>query len=255
MPRFDSEKVCLVTGGASGLGRSTSVALASHGNTVVIGDVNRAEGDRTVADIQAAGGKASFVHLDVTDRQSVKDFVHGVAADNGRIDCAVNNAGIEGELHKVGDYPEDEWDRVINLNLTGVFLCLKHELDLMAAQKGGSIVNIGSTGSLRGIGRMSAYVSSKHALVGLTKCAALEYAANNIRVNVLCPGGFHTPMSDRLYKGDFSHIVNGTPMGRMAPSEEIAEVIVWLCSDEASFVTGASYQVDGGRMAGPVLSS
>ncbi|WP_173933954.1 glucose 1-dehydrogenase [Chelativorans sp. Marseille-P2723] len=253
MPRFDTQKVCLVTGGASGLGRATTINLAKYGNTVVIGDLNEEAGRETVAEIKAAGGSAHFQLLDVTDRKSVEAFVGEVVDRFGRLDCAVNNAGVEGERHNVADYPDDEWQRVIDINLTGVFTCMKHELKVMSAQGSGSIVNVGSTGSLRGIGLMSAYVSSKHALVGLTKSAALEYAARHVRINVLCPGGFHTPMSDRLYKGDFSGILAGTPMGRIAPAEEIAQVIVWLCSDEASFVTGAAYQVDGGRMAGPVL--
>lgn len=255
MPHFGSQKVCIVTGGASGLGRATAIDLASHGNIIVIGDLIDDVGRDAVAEIEAAGGKAIYLPLDVTDRTSVKDFVAQTVAHFGRLDCAVNNAGVEGQRMRLADYPDEEWQRVLDINLTGVFTCMKHELAVMAPQGSGSIVNVGSTGSLRGIGLMSAYIASKHALLGLTRTAALEYAAQNVRINVLCPGGFHTPMSDRLYKGDFSGIVSGTPMGRMAPAEEIAPVISWLCSDEASFVTGAAYQVDGGRMAGPVLST
>ncbi|WP_210490233.1 SDR family NAD(P)-dependent oxidoreductase [Microvirga antarctica] len=255
MPTFNNQKICLVTGGASGLGRATAQSLASHGNVVIIGDILEDEGRQTASDIAAAGGQAFFAPLDVTDREQVKAFIEMIAQRHGRIDCAVNNAGIEGSLHKVDAYPDEDWQRVIDVNLTGVFSCMKHELAVMAAQGGGSIVNVGSTGSLRGIGMMSAYIASKHAMLGLTRTAALEYGAQNVRVNILCPGGFHTPMSDRLYHGDFSGIVSGTPLGRMAPADEIATVITWLCSDEASFVTGAAYQVDGGRMAGPVLPS
>lgn len=254
MPRFDHPRICLVTGGASGLGRATAIDLARHGNTVVIGDLNAEPGHALVAEIAAAGGSAAFHYLDVTDRNSVADFIRFIVDRYGRIDCAVNNAGVEGERHRIADYPDEEWQRVLDINLTGVFSCMKHELAVMAGQGSGSIVNVGSTGSLRGIGLMCAYIASKHALVGLTKTAALEYAARNIRVNVLCPGGFRTPMSDRLYQGDFSRILTGTPMRRMAPAEEISPAIVWLCSDEASFVTGAAYQVDGGRMAGPVVA-
>ena len=255
MPRFDTQKVCVVTGGASGLGRATAVDLASHGNIVVIGDITEDAGHDAVAEITAAGaGQAIYLPLDVTDRASVKDFMARTVERFGRLDCAVNNAGVEGQRTRLADYPDEEWQRVLDINLTGVFTCMKHELALMAPQGSGSIVNVGSTGSLRGIGLMSAYVASKHALLGLTRAASLEYASRNVRINVLCPGGFRTPMSDRLYRGDFSGIVSGTPMGRMAPAEEIAPVISWLCSDEASFVTGAAYQVDGGRMAGPVLS-
>lgn len=244
-----------MTGGASGLGRATAIDLASHGNIVVIGDVTQDAGREAVEQIEAGGGQGAYLPLDVTNRDSVRDFVAQVVSRYGRLDCAVNNAGVEGQRTKLADYPDEEWQRVIDINLTGVFTCMKHELAVMEKQGSGSIVNVGSTGSLRGIGLMSAYIASKHALLGLTRTAALEYAARNIRINVLCPGGFRTPMSDRLYKGDFSGIVSGTPMGRMAPAEEIAPVITWLCSDEASFVTGAAYQVDGGRMAGPVLPS
>jgi NAD(P)-dependent dehydrogenase (short-subunit alcohol dehydrogenase family) len=255
MPRFDNQKVCVVTGGASGLGRATAIDLASHGNIVAIGDITDEAGREAVAEIEAAGGRALYLHLDVTNRESVKDFVYRVVQTFGRLDCAVNNAGVEGHRAKLADYPDEEWQRVMDINLTGVFTCMKHELAVMTPQGSGSIVNVGSTGSLRGIGLMSAYIASKHALLGLTKTAAIEYASRNVRINILCPGGFRTPMSDRLYNGDFGHILSGTPMGRMAPAEEIASVITWLCSDEASFVTGAAYQVDGGRMAGPVLNA
>jgi len=255
MPRFDTRKICLVTGGASGLGRATALELARHGNCVAIGDLQDDAGHEAVAEIRAAGGDAMFARLDVTDRRSVQQFVADVVSRYGRLDCAVNNAGIEGSRQKLHVYPDDDWQKVIDVNLTGVFSCMKHELAVMAAQGSGSIVNVGSTGSLRGIGLMSAYIASKHGLVGLTKTAALEYAAQGVRINVLCPGGFRTPMSDRLYKGDFSGIVSGTPMRRMASAEEISPMIAWLCSDEASWVTGAEYQVDGGRMAGPVLAS
>lgn len=254
MPRFDTAKVCLVTGGASGLGRATVLGLARHGNIVAIGDIQHDEGLAVVAETEAMGGRALFQPLDVTDRGDVKTFVERTVATYGRLDCAVNNAGVEGILRSVGDYPEDDWQHVIDVNLIGVFTCMKHELAAMAGNSG-SIVNVGSTGSLRGVGRMSAYIASKHGLVGLTKSAALEYAAQGIRVNALCPGGFRTPMSDRLHGDDFSGLIAGTPMGRIAEADEIAKAIIWLCSDESSFVTGAAYQVDGGRMAGPVLAS
>lgn len=254
MPRFDRPKICLVTGGASGLGRATALQLAALGNPVAVGDVQETEGRETIAEIEAAGGNAFFRHLDVTEPAEVEAFVGQVVDTYGGLDCAVNNAGIEGSRHKVGDYPDDDWKRVIDVNLTGVFNCMKRELQAMAG-RGGSIVNIGSTGSLRGVGLMSAYTASKHALAGLTKSAALEYAAEGIRVNCLCPGGFWTPMSDRLYGGDRDGIVAATPMRRVAQAAEIAQAVVWLCSDESSFVTGAMHSVDGGRMAGPVMAA
>jgi NAD(P)-dependent dehydrogenase (short-subunit alcohol dehydrogenase family) len=253
MPRFASTKICLVTGGGSGLGRATAIDLASHGNTVVVGDVNDEAGLETVAAIEAAGGQALYRHLDVADRESVTSTVDDICRRFGSIDCAINNAGIEGPRARLADYPDDEWQRVIAINLTGVFNCMKAELTAMLRQEGGAIVNVGSTASLRGSGLMSAYVATKHALVGLTKTAALEYAAHNIRVNVLCPGGFRTPMSERINRGDFSSTAANTPMKRVAPAEEIAPAITWLCSDEASFITGAAHVVDGGRMAGAIV--
>ena len=253
MPRFDGPKVCLVTGGASGLGRATAVQLAALGNPVAIGDLQESAGLETVAEIEADGGRAFFQHLDVTDRGSVKAFVDATVSRYGGLDCAVNNAGIEGPIQKLDAYADEDWRRVIEVNLVGVFTCMKHELAVMK-DRGGSIVNVGSTGSLRGIGMMSAYIASKHGLAGLTKAAALEYGAHGVRVNCLCPGGFRTPMSERLYGDDFSHILAGTPMARVAEADEIAPAIVWLCSDESTFVTGATHCVDGGRMAGPVMA-
>lgn len=255
MPRFDSTKVCLVTGAASGLGRAAVLELASHGNIVVIGDIHENAGRQTAEEIAALGGRCAFEPLDVTDAASVERVVRKTVELFGRLDCAVNNAGIEGPLHKVDAYPEDDWKRVLDVNLTGVFLCLKHELAQMVAQGSGAIVNIGSTGSLKGIGLMSAYIASKHALIGLTKTAAIEYGAQGIRVNALCPGAFRTPMNDRLYGGDYSKVAAGMPLGRVPEAREIAAAAAWLCSDEASFVTGAAYQVDGGRMAGSILAT
>lgn len=255
MPRFNSEKICMVTGAASGLGRAIAIELAGHGNVVVIGDIHEDAGRQVVREVEAAGGRCFFEPLDVSDKDNVAGFVGKIIDRFGRLDCAVNNAGIEGPLHKVEDYPDDEWHRVININLTGVFSCMKHELVQMARQGGGSIVNIGSTGSLKGIGLMSAYVAAKHALIGLSKTAAIEYGAQGIRINVLCPGAIQTPMNDRLYGGDSSKAAAGAPLGRMAEAKEVAATAAWLCSDDASFVTGAAYLVDGGRMAGSTLAT
>lgn len=254
MPRFDRAKICLVTGGACGLGRATALQLAALGNPVAIGDVQDEAGLETVRDIEAAGGKAVFRHLDVTNAAEVKEFVEHVVQVFGALDCAVNNAGVEGSRVKVADYPDEDWKRVMYVNLVGAFTCMKHELRAMTG-RGGSIVNVGSTGSLRGVGMMSAYTASKHELAGLTKSAALEYAAEGVRVNCLCPGGFWTSMSDRLHGGDSGPVVAGTPMRRVAQADEIAAAIVWLCSDESTFVTGAMLSVDGGRMAAPVLAA
>lgn len=249
MPSFERKKLCLVTGGASGLGRATAMALARLGNPVALGDLQRDAGLEVVENIRSNGGQALFCEVDVTDSSGVRSFVQTAVRCFGPLGCAVNSAGIEGEMHTVDAYPEDLWQRVIEINLIGIFICMKHQVPALM-DEGGSIVNIGSTASLRGVGLMSPYVAAKHGLVGLTKSAALEYAAHNVRINAVCPGGFRTPMSERINKGNDERLKASIPMQRVAEAEEIADVVVWLCSNEATFVTGSIHVVDGGRMAG-----
>jgi NAD(P)-dependent dehydrogenase (short-subunit alcohol dehydrogenase family) len=243
-------KVCVVTGGASGLGRATALALARQGAVVAIGDQQHQDGSSVVDEIERLGGTAAYIPLNLTDSLDVQKFIETTVDRFGRLDCAINNAGIEGSKGPLGGYADEEWTRVIDVNLTGVFFCMKHEIAAMLRNQSGSIVNIGSTASLRGTPLMGAYTAAKHGIVGLTKTAALEYASKNIRVNVICPGSFRTPMSERLNKGDFSEVVKRTPMQRVASAAEIASSVVWLCLGEATFITGAALPVDGGKLAG-----
>lgn len=244
------QKVCVVTGGASGLGRATALALAETGAAVAIGDRDDEAGAALAAKIENAGGTAAYFPLDVANPADVARFIDDVVARFGRLDVAVNNAGIEGLRSQIGDYPDDAWSKVIDINLSGVFYCMKHEINAMLHGGAGSIVNVGSTASLRGTASMGAYTAAKHGIIGLTKSAALEYASRNIRINAICPGSFRTPMSERLNNGDFSKIEQVTPMKRVASAAEIARSILWLCLDDSSFITGAALPVDGGKLAG-----
>jgi len=213
------------------------------------------EGEETVQMIREAGGEACFVQTDVSQAAAVQALVNTCVTRYGRLDYAVNNAGIEGSIVPMVDYTEDDWDAIIDINLKGVWLCMKAEVVQMQQNGGGAIVNVSSVGGLIGFPRMGPYVATKHGIIGLTKTAALEYATHNIRVNVLCPGLIDTPMADRVVKGlqaggiDAEHLVMSlTPLKRRGTPAEIAEAAVWLCSDAASYVTGHAMVVDGGFM-------
>ena len=203
--------------------------------------------------IKSAGGEATFVPVNVTQADEVKAMVAAAVSAYGRIDCAHNNAGIEGVFATTADYPEEDWDRVMAVNLKGVWLCMKYEIPQMVQQGGGAIVNTASLAGLVGAKRMPAYVASKHGVAGLTKTAALEYAKSGIRVNAVCPGIIHTSMVDRMFlnrRPDLEdRLAAVEPMGRLGKPEEVAEAVVWLCSDAASFVTGHTMTVDGGIYA------
>ena len=250
MPGTLNDKIALVTGAGSGIGRATSLVLAREGATIVVSDVNADGGEETVSAIKYMGGDGMFVHADVSQAADVEALVGAVVNAYGRLDIAYNNAGIEGftggRLH---EYPEDTWDRLIDINVKGVWLCLKYEIPQMLKQGGGAIVNTASAAGLVGSRQMSAYVASKHAVVGLTKSAALEYAKDGIRVNAVCPGIIDTPMMDRLVEGRdpeyAASIPVRQPIGRKGTPGEIAEAVAWLCSDAASLVTGLAMSVDG----------
>ncbi len=245
-------KIALVTGGGSGIGRATALVFAREGAKVVVTDVVVEGGEETVRLIKAAGGEALFVKADMAKAAEVEVMVNKAVATYGRLDCAHNNAGIEGAMGTTTDYTEQDWDRVIRINLTGVWLCMKYEISQMLKQGGGAIVNTASGAGLVGVPRMPAYVASKHGVVGLTKTAALEYAKSGIRVNAVCPGVIQTPMVERVTgrrPGMVERMVAAEPIGRMGRPEEIAEAVVWLCSDAASFVTGLPMAVDGGAVA------
>ena len=244
-------KISLVTGAASGIGRATSLVMAREGATLVVSDINAEGGEETLSAIKDRGGQGTFIHADVSKTEDVQALVAGVVEAYGRLDCAFNNAGIEGFMEgRLHEYPEDIWDRLIDINLKGVWLCLKYEIPRMLERGGGAIVNTASAAGLVGSRRLSAYVASKHAVVGLTKAAALEYARDGIRVNAVCPGIIDTPMVQRLIAGRQTDDEEPQhPVGRLGAPEEIAESVTWLCSDAASLVTGAAMAVDGGFTA------
>ncbi len=254
MPGTLENKIALVTGAGSGIGRASSLILAREGAKVVVSDINASGAEETLSTIKQSGGDGIFVHADVSKAGDVQALVAQVVETYGRLDCAYNNAGIEGYMSgRLHEYPEDIWDRLIDINLKGVWLCLKYEIPEMLKQGGGAIVNTASAAGLVGSRRLAAYVASKHAVVGLTKAAALEYARDGIRVNAVCPGIIDTPMVERLIAGREDEyegsIPSRQPIGRLGTPEEIAESVAWLCSDAASLVTGMAMAVDGGFTA------
>jgi NAD(P)-dependent dehydrogenase (short-subunit alcohol dehydrogenase family) len=248
-------KAALVTGGASGIGRATAVAMAKEGARVAVADRTQESAAATVALINAAGGQAVAIGGDVTKEADVTAMVARTVAAFGKIDCAFNNAGISGRAvgpvgQKTHEMSRESFDGMLAVNLTGVFLCMKHEIAQMLKQgTGGSIVNTSSIAGLVGLPTASHYVAAKHGVVGLTKTAAMEYARDKIRVNCVNPGYIKTPMTDETMKTRYDELMTKVPMNRLGVPEEIAEAVVWICSDKASFVTGASHIIDGGYFA------
>ena len=246
-------KVALVTGGASGIGQATAQAFARAGARVVVSDINAAGGEETVRAIERAKGIATFVRADVTRESEVVALIDRVVAAYGQLDCAHNNAGILGTpMVQMADYEEETWDRVIAVNLKGVWLCMKHELRHMSRHGGGSIVNTASVAGLIGGRFGAAYYASKHGVIGLTKAAAVEYAQQSIRINAVCPGFIPTPMTEPvLGMSDDAEARQRerNPMGRLGTPEDVAEAVVWLCSDSAAFMTGHGLVMDGGLVA------
>lgn len=247
------EKVALVTGAGSGIGRATALAFSREGSKVIVADSVVGGGEETVSLIQDAGGEAIFVRTDVSKGAQVEALVARAVETYDRLDCAHNNAGIEGVITSTHEYTEDAWDQVIGVNLKGIWLCMKYEIAQMLRQGGGAVVNTSSTAGMVGIPGQPAYVASKHGVAGLTKVAALEYAKAGIRVNAVCPGPIRTPMVERFFAHhpmvDEEQFLAQTPAGRMGGPEEIAEAVVWLCSEAASYVTGHTMAVDGGFLA------
>ncbi len=247
-----TNKVAFITGAASGIGRATAVAFAKQGASVALADVLVDGGRETARLVEAAGGRALFLKCDVASDRDVRSAIGATLEQLGRIDCAFNNAGIEGEQGATQDCTEANWDRVLAINLKGVWLCMKAEIPAMLKQGGGAIVNCSSIAGLVGFAGIPAYVASKHGIVGLTRTAALELARSNIRVNAVCPGVIQTPMIDRFTHGEAQiqqQLVAGEPVGRVGKPEEIADAVLWLCSDASSFVTGQAIAVDGGWVA------
>lgn len=278
MTKLLENKVVLVTGGAFGIGRATALAMAREGATVVVADVQTAEGETTARLIQNAGGTARFVRCDVARGVEVSALVQTTVEAYGRLDCAFNNAGIEGEVAPTAECTEDNWDRVLAVDLKGVWLCMKYEIQQMLKQGKGAIVNTASVAGMVAERGFPAYAAAKGGVVQLTRTAAIEYATTGLRVNAVCPGGILTPMIDRalsklsvntlapgVVKSPLAqNVINklmGTrpvrnlilnmmhPMGRPGQPEEIAEAVVFLCSDGASFITGNVMMIDGGMTA------
>jgi NAD(P)-dependent dehydrogenase (short-subunit alcohol dehydrogenase family) len=245
-------KVALVTGGSSGIGRASAQALAEEGAKVVVADVAVEGGEETVGMIQEGGGEAIFVRADVSKGAEVEAMVNKAVETWGRLDCAHNNAGIAEPRVLTADLAEETWDRIINVNLKGMWLCLKYEILQMLKQGGGAIVNTSSVIGLVAVRHQPAYIASKHGVVGLTKAAALEYARAGIRVNAVCPAAIRTPALEWFIRENpqvEEQLIAQNPMGRLGTPEEVAAAVVWLCSDAASYITGHSMVVDGGVIA------
>ncbi len=254
MPNELKNKVAIVTGGTSGIGRDTAVLFAKEGAKVVVAGRREAEGKETLDLIRAAGGEGIFVQTDVAITADVQSLVRKTVEEFGRLDIAFNNAGIEGNWIPIAEQPEEDFDRTIAINLKGVWLCLKYELQQMLKQgTGGAIVNMSSVSGWIGSAGAATYSASKHGVIGLTKAAALENATKGIRVNAVCPAVIKTPMEERLFgTPEMQKFALGFhPIGRFGKPLEVAEGVLWMCSDRASFMTGQSLVLDGGFLAGP----
>jgi NAD(P)-dependent dehydrogenase (short-subunit alcohol dehydrogenase family) len=241
-----TNKVVFITGAASGIGRAAALAFAAEGARVAILDRSEEELEKVKSSVESAGGEVLTVVCDVSSPDQVEDAIKQVVHRFSRLDIAFNNAGVENKAAPVHEIDLAEWDRILNINLRGTFVCMKHELAHMVKQGGGVIVNTSSGAGIRGVAGGAAYAASKHAILGLTRSAALDYAKQNIRVNAVLPGNIETPMMDRFTGGDIQKAIDLEPVGRLGKPEEIAEAVLWMASDLGGFVTGAATVIDGG---------
>lgn len=246
-------KTIIITGGSTGIGRATSIRAAEEGAAVVIADINKVEAQNTCDTIKATNGNVMFVETDVTDSSAIKALIAKTVETHGDLHGAFNNAGIEGKFANITSITEEEFDKTVNVDLKAVWMCVKYEIEQFLAQgTGGSIVSTASVAGLIGTRGGSAYCAAKHGVVGLTKCAALEFARKKVRVNAVCPGVIRTPMVERMLKETGlaeESFAAQEPMNRLGEPREIADAVVWLLSDQASFVTGIAMPVDGGYTA------
>ncbi len=250
---LSNQEVILITGAGSGIGRATALLFAREGYRVVVADRSEASGVATAREVEASGGTALFIRCDVTRETDVQLLVGRTLESFGRIDCAFNNAGVEGRSTGLPHTTDSDWDDVIGTNLKGVWLCMKYQIPAMQKQGKGAIVNCSSVAGLVGVSESALYSASKHGVIGLTESAALEFARAGIRINAVCPGPVQTPMIDRYTRGDEGKrqsLVTAEPMGRIAVAGEVADAVFWLCSDRSSFITGVSLPVDGGWLIG-----
>jgi len=247
------DKVVLITGGATGIGRAAALEFARQGAAVVVADQNDAAGAETADEICTSGARGLFVRTDVADAHSVEKMVDSCVAEFGQLDCAINNAGVELEWAPLADADEAHFDKIIAVNLKGVWLCLRQEIRQMLKQGAGTIVNTASIAALAAAPKMSSYAASKHGVIGLTKTAAVEYAEAGIRINAVCPGVIDTDMTRRAIakggEGTEKYLPGIHPMGRIGTPGEVVAAMMWLCSSAASFTTGAILPVEGGRLA------
>lgn len=242
-------KVAIVTGGGSGIGKAISLLYAAEGAKIIVSDINQEHGNEVVSEITAKGGQAVFVKADTSKPGDHKNLVDQAVHQFGALNIAVNNAGIGGPIGPVGEYPFDGWDKVISINLSGVFYGMRYQVTEMLKSGGGSIVNMASILGKVGTKGSAAYVAAKHGVIGLTESAALEYADKKIRINAVGPGYIKTPLLESLDSATLNMLVGLHPIGRLGTVEEVAELALWLSSDKASFVTGSYYNIDGGYLA------